>query len=75
MTGLQQFDAEGIEARRFDYEDGTVLAADFGAVDATVDVVGTTAIVVVGDEQYEFEISEGAEAAINNGVLTVEVSP
>jgi hypothetical protein len=74
MNAIRQFEAEGIDARRFEYEDSVVLAADFGpAADATVDVVGGTAIVVAGDEQYEFELGEGARAFITNGVLTIEV--
>ncbi|MBV0922818.1 MULTISPECIES: DUF7127 family protein [Haloarcula] len=63
--------------RRFEYEDGVVLAADVGAADdASVDVVDGTVIVVRDDEQYERELPEAAEARafINNGVLTIEVS-
>jgi hypothetical protein len=45
------------------------LGAD--ATDASVDVVGDTAIVVT-DEQYELDLpTEGAQAFIHNGVLTI----
>jgi hypothetical protein len=73
MSEQQRF-ADGVFGRRYDYADGTVLAADFGAVDATVDHVDGTVIVVAGDEQYEFEVPEVAGVIINNGVLTVEMA-
>lgn len=72
----QQLAAEGFDVSRRDYDDAVVVAADFGpAADATVEVVGETVIVVAGDEQYEFE-TDGldAQAHINNGVLTIEVT-
>jgi hypothetical protein len=62
-------------ARRFDYDDQVVFVADLGpGRDGTVDILGDTAIVVVDDEQYEFEIPAGeARGSIANGVVTVEV--
>lgn len=62
-------------ARRYEFDDQAVFVADFGAAtDGTLDVVGDTAIVVVEDEQYEFELPEGAaRTSMNNGVVTVEV--
>ncbi|WP_226010022.1 DUF7127 family protein [Halomicrobium salinisoli] len=63
--------------RKFEYDDGTVVfAADVGAgPEPSVDVVDRTAIVVAGDEQYEFEVpADDAEVFIRNGVLTVEVN-
>lgn len=73
MNAKQQFGDE-VSVRRYEYEDGEVLAADFGhAADATVDVVDGTAIVVVGDEQYDVDLDGDANAFINNGVLTIEV--
>jgi uncharacterized protein YraI len=66
-------DADGI-VRQYEYDDETVFVADFGPVEGGVDVVGGTAIVVVDDEQYEYEVPEGASRAImNNGIVTVEV--
>lgn len=77
---LEQFTRkEGQVARRYQYDDeSTVLAVDFGAdePEASVDVVDDTIIVVVGDEQYEFDLPDGADDAhtfIKNGVLTVEM--
>ncbi|AFZ74818.1 DUF7127 family protein [Natronobacterium gregoryi] len=76
---LEQFtDKDGQLARRYEYDDGAVLAVDFGSQreDAAVDVVDCTVIVVVGDEQYEIDLPESADDAntfIKNGVLTVEL--
>ena len=51
-----------------------MVVADFGGVDGSVDVVDETAIVVVGDEHYEFEVPTGASRAVmNNGVVTIEL--
>ena len=76
MTVLHQFEEEGIDARRFEYEDGLVLAADFGrGTDAAVDVVDGTVIVVAGDDHHEFAVDGDARAVMNNGILTIEVSP
>ncbi|MEF8777699.1 MAG: hypothetical protein V5A36_02175 [Natronomonas sp.] len=60
--------------RHYDYDDESVLVADFGVVDGSVDIVDSTAIVVVDDEQHEFSIPPGTNRAImNNGVVTIEV--
>jgi len=70
---------DDVFARRYQYDDGEVLAADLGvAGEASVDVFGDEAIVVVedGDEtrQLELRLPDGeAEAFITNGVLTIEV--
>ena len=74
---LDQFTREeGAVARRYRYDDRTVVAVDFGpTADASVDVVDDTAIVVVDGEQYEFDLPEGADDAhtfIKTGVLTIE---
>lgn len=76
MRIAQQFAATDIEVSERAYDDRSVLAADFGpAADATVDVVGDTIIVVADDEQYEFDVGDGADVdvSIHNGVMTVEV--
>ncbi|WP_408958135.1 Hsp20/alpha crystallin family protein [Natrinema sp. 74] len=76
---LEQFTREeGQLARRYDYDDGTVLAVDFGTdgADASVDFVDDTVIVVVDDEQYEIDLPvavDDAHTFIKNGVLTVEL--
>jgi len=70
---------DGALLRRYEYEDGWVVAADLGAdaENVTVDTVGDTAIVVVeGDgepAETEFELpGEADSAAVENGVVTVE---
>ncbi|ELY55241.1 hypothetical protein C491_16027 [Natronococcus amylolyticus DSM 10524] len=76
---LDQFTREDEQiARRYEYEDGSVLAVDFGtaSTDAAADIADGTVIVVDGDDQYEFELPDGAADAhtfIRNGVLTVEL--
>ncbi|WP_436344329.1 DUF7127 family protein [Natronorubrum sp. FCH18a] len=76
---LEQFTRnEGQVARRYQYDDSAVVAVDFGAreTEASVDLVDDTVIVVVGDEQYEFDLPDGADDAhtfMKNGVLTVEM--
>ena len=66
--------------RRYEYEDSWVLAAEIGVddEDLDVDIVGTTAIVVVetdGDvSEAEFELpGSDASVATKNGVLTITV--
>ncbi|TKX75338.1 Hsp20/alpha crystallin family protein [Halorubrum sp. GN11_10-6_MGM] len=70
---------DGALLRRYEYDDGWIVAADLGVDDAdvSVDTVGGTAIVVVegpdGPVESEFELpGTAADAVVNNGVLTVE---
>ena len=70
---------DGPLLRRFEYEDGWIVAADLGAdaANVSVDTVGETAIVVVeGDGEpveSEFELpGPAASTAVANGVVTVE---
>ena len=70
---------DGALLRRYEYEDGWVVAADLGAdaENARVDTVGDTAIVVIeGDGEpveSEFELPGTATAAnVENGVITIE---
>jgi hypothetical protein len=77
MNERQRFGDE-VAVRRYEYDDGAVLAADFSpAGEAAVDVLGDTVIVDDDGEQHELELeleAEGdADAFISNGVLTVEV--
>lgn len=66
-------DVDGM-VRHYEYDEDDVLVADFGSVTGSVDVVDETAIVVVGDSQYEFEVPASASRAImNNGIVTVEM--
>jgi len=74
---LQQFQRESDVTYRVVETDGGVQhVVDLGAdaTDASVDVVGDTAIVVVGDDQYDLTLPEGdARAFMRNGVLTIDV--
>ncbi|ELZ41396.1 hypothetical protein C471_05943 [Halorubrum saccharovorum DSM 1137] len=70
---------DGALLRRYEYEDGWVVAADLGAdaENVSVDTVGDTAIVVIeGDGEpveSEFELPGAADSvAVENGVVTVE---
>lgn len=69
-------DADGdLVVRTFEYDDGSTIAVDFGnsAADISVDVVGSTAIIVADDEQFEFELPpEASDVSTRNGVLTIE---
>ncbi|RBI58978.1 hypothetical protein DMJ13_24520 [halophilic archaeon] len=70
MAGLE----EAVTTTHRDYEEGGVIAVDFGpaAGEPAVDVVGETAIVVLDDDQFEFEIPSTASVVdVNNGVLTL----
>lgn len=70
---------DGSVFRRYEYDDGWVVAADVGVDDEaiSVDTVGDTAIVVIegGGEptESEFELPGTAErVSVTNGVLTIE---
>ncbi|WP_265109442.1 DUF7127 family protein [Halosolutus halophilus] len=72
---LQNVDRSGAVVRTIEYDDGSVIAIDFGHAgdDLMVDVVGSTAIVVTDDEQFEFELPpEASDVSAQNGVLTIE---
>lgn len=75
MTNQQQLLGDA-SLSRHEYDDEIVLAADLGVVgNASVDVVGGTAIVVVDGEQYDFEVpADDARAFIHNGVLSIEMT-
>jgi hypothetical protein len=75
MRLQEQLAQRGIEAVRRDYGDHYELVADFGpAADPSVDVVGDTVIVVIGDETNDIEVDGSAQAFIKNGVLTINVT-
>ncbi|KDS91212.1 hypothetical protein FK85_05115 [Halorubrum saccharovorum] len=70
---------DGALLRRYEYEDGWVVAADLGAdaENVSVDTVGETAIVVIESDdepvESEFELpSEADSVSVENGVVTVE---
>ncbi|WP_137291163.1 DUF7127 family protein [Natronorubrum halophilum] len=60
--------------RTFEYDDGSAIAVDFGtATDVEIDIVDSTAIIVAGDQQFEFELPpEASDVSVRNGVLTIE---
>ncbi|WP_318568426.1 DUF7127 family protein [Salinigranum marinum] len=67
--------------RRYEYDDSWVIAADLGVSDddVDVDIVGTTAIVVIdaGDQvaETEFELpGTDADVAVQNGILTITIA-
>jgi len=74
---LQQFindDDRSVHSVRRD--DGQTVVADFGpgAEDASVDVVGDTAIVMHDEAQTDIDLPEpAARAFMQNGVLTIEL--
>lgn len=61
--------------RRYEYDDRTVIVADLGPdVEPEVEVLGRTAVVVVGDREYDVDLPAGSVEAFNhNGVVTFEV--
>ena len=77
MNISQEAGSDGRIVRRYEYDDSSVLVADIGASagDVDIDIVGTTAIVVVDDgDEVEFELpGDDATAAVRNGVVTIEV--
>ncbi len=80
MNISQEAGSDGRMVRRYEYDDSWVLAADIGASagDVDVDIVGTTAIVVVDDgdrvAEAEFELpGRDATTGVSNGVVTFEV--
>lgn len=62
--------------RRYDYDDRTLIAVDFGpAVDPVVDVVDGTAILILDGRQREIDLPTGEVEVFNrNGVVTLEVA-
>ena len=61
--------------RRYDYEDGWVIAADVGVADdrLAAEIVDETAIVLVDEQtELEFDLPGSVESVdTNNGVLVV----
>lgn len=71
---LRSVDQLDVLVSRYEDNNGTVIAVDFGGEDElVVDVIGDTVIVVAGDRQVEFGLPEGAdEITANNGTLTIK---
>jgi hypothetical protein len=75
MNPKQQFEKQGVEMRRFEYDDRTELVADLGPTgESSVEIVGETVIAVADGDQYEVDVEGDARAFITNGVLTIEVN-
>ena len=64
---------EDVTITQREYDGETEIIVDFGpGVDASVDIVGGTAIVVAGDRQFEFDVPEDAdEVSTNDGILFI----
>lgn len=64
---------DDVTITRRDYDDESVVAVDFGpGVEAVLDIVDDTAIVVAGDRQYEFRVPpEATEITTNDGLLLI----
>lgn len=74
MSLKQTLREQGFESRRFEYDDRTEYVVDFGVgVDAAVDLIDDTAIVVAEGEQHDIEIPGNSQVFMTNGVLTIEV--
>ena len=79
MSKQQFTDRDERFIRRYQYDDGWVIGVDLEAPDEAVDVdvVGTTAIVVVerdgGVSELEFELpGDASSITTQNGVLTIK---
>lgn len=64
---------EDVSITQRDVDGENEITIDFGrGIDAKLDVVGDTAIVVAGHEQYEFEVPRDAsEITTNDGFLII----
>jgi hypothetical protein len=74
---LRAADRQGVTVRKYEYDDDTVIAVDFGVSpdELSVDIVDDTAIVVADGQQIEFEVpSDAQDVTINDGILTIEGS-
>jgi len=71
---LRTADDRGTVVTEHEYDDGSLVTVDFGTTrgDLAVDILDDMAIVIAGDDQFEFELpDEASEVATNNGVLTI----
>ncbi|QRV17056.1 DUF7127 family protein [Haloterrigena salifodinae] len=74
-NSLKNVERDDAVIRTFEYDDGSVIAVDFGnaAADLEMDVLGSTAIIVADGDQFEFELPpEASDVSAKNGVLTIE---
>ncbi|ADB63052.1 hypothetical protein Htur_4232 (plasmid) [Haloterrigena turkmenica DSM 5511] len=70
---LREADQGGAVVRTYDYDDESIIVVDLGQMsDIETDLVGKTAIVVIGDRQFEFELPpDASDISIKNGILTI----
>lgn len=67
-------DEDDITISNREYEDESIIAVDFGPTGEkpTVDIVDETAIVTIGEKQFEFDVPAGAtDVTVNDGILTI----
>jgi hypothetical protein len=67
-------DREGITIGNREYDDESVIAVDFGPTGEkpAVDIVDETAIVTVGNGQFEFDVpADATDVTVNDGILTI----
>lgn len=72
---LREVDRDGVVVRTQEYDDGSIIAVDFGDTgeDVAIDVVDSVALIVTDDEQFEFELPpKASDITVNNGVLTIK---
>ena len=64
---------DDITIARREYDDENVVVVDFGPeVHPSIDIVDDVAIVVAGDDQYEFEVpSDASDISVNDGMLLI----
>ncbi|WP_276301705.1 hypothetical protein [Halorussus lipolyticus] len=64
-------------ARREYDDESVVVVVDFGrGVEAALDILGDTVIVVAGDRQFEFEVpDDDTEFTTNEGMLVITEEP
>ena len=67
-------DSDDVSITTRDYGDEQEIAVDFGRTGEkpSLDVVDETAIVVIGDQQFEFDVpADASEVTVNDGILTI----
>ena len=67
-------DRDDVTITKREYGTEQVIAVDFGPTGSkpSLDIVEGTAIVVVDDQQFEFDIpADASDVTVNDGILTV----
>ncbi len=74
MVPNQETNDEDRRIRTIDRPDSTSMVVDLGtSAGGSVDIVDGTAIVVIGEDQYDIDLTGSVErAALNNGILTID---